>query len=128
MDIPASHAALLDAPVATLATIDPNGRPQLTAVWFLAEDGVVRISLSEHRHKVRNLRANPAVSLIILDPETPYRTLELRGHAEIAPDPDFAFADRVGAKYGADLREMGPPDDTRVVVTIVAERVTAWGD
>lgn len=128
MEIPASHVGLLDAPVATLATIDPKGRPQLTAVWFLAEDGVVRISLNEHRHKVRNLRANPAASVIILDPASPYRTLELRGRAEVTPDPDYEFADRVGAKYGADLREMGQPGDVRVVVTLIPEQVSVWGD
>ena len=60
--IPDSHRDLLSAQVGTLATIGPDGRPQLSEVWFLAEGDSVAISLNTSRQKVRNLRANPAVS------------------------------------------------------------------
>jgi hypothetical protein len=53
--IPDSHRDLLDAQVATLATVGKDGRPQLSALWFLAEDDIVRISLNTTRQKVRNL-------------------------------------------------------------------------
>ena len=123
--IPDSHQDLADAPVATLATVGPDGRPQLSAVWFLADDDAVRISLNTERQKTKNLRAAPKATLFILDPSG-YRYVEIRGDAEIEPDDDYAFADRVGAKYGgADLREMDGPDGHRVVVTIVPARVNA---
>jgi PPOX class probable F420-dependent enzyme len=125
--VPDSHRDLLDAPVATLATIGPDGGPQLTAVWFLAEDGTVRISLNTTRQKVRNLQRNPACSVLIFDPANPYRYVELRGDAEIEPDDDYAVADRVGAKYSADLRENDGPGETRVVVTVRPTHVHAWG-
>ena len=55
----------------------------------------------------------------------PYRYLELRGDAEISPDPDYVFADKVGAKYGSDLRAHDRPGQTRYVVTIRPTRVNA---
>ena len=125
--VPESHRDLLDASFLTLATIGADGLPQLTEVWFLAEDGRVRISLNDTRRKMVNLRANPACSVLILDVVNPHRYVEVRGTADIRPDPDLAFADRVGAKYGVDLRKMDQPGERRSVVTIVPSRVHAWG-
>jgi PPOX class probable F420-dependent enzyme len=125
--IPESHRDLLDAEFATLGTIDSQGRPQLTELWFLAEDGTVRVSLNTSRQKTKNLRRNPAFSLLILDVANPHRYVELRGDAVIEPDPDYTFADKITAKYGMDLRKMDQPGDSRVVVTLPADRVHAWG-
>lgn len=123
--IPDNYRDLLSADVATLSTIGPDGRPQLSEVWFLAEGDTVSISLNSSRQKMKNLLANPAASLLILDLGMPYRYLELRGDAEITPDPDHVFADKVGAKYGADLREHDRPGETRYLVTIQPVRVNA---
>jgi PPOX class probable F420-dependent enzyme len=124
-EIPASHKDLLDADFATLATIGKDGGPQLTEVWFLSEDGDVKLSLNSSRLKTRNLVARPACSLLILDLENPYRYIAVRGHARVAPDSDYAFADRVGAKYSSDLREHDAPGEERVVVTIEPTNVFA---
>ena len=125
--IPDSHRDLLDGQVATLATVGADGRPQLSAVWFLAEDdGTVKVSLNSARQKTKNLRSNPAVNLFLLDLAHPYRYLELRGDAVIDPDDEYTFADRIGAKYGGvDVRAMDGPGQTRVVVTIQPTRVNA---
>ena len=113
--IPASHHDLLDASVGILATIGPDGRPQQSAVWFLADGETIRISLNSSRQKTANLQRNPVVDLLILDVERTYRYLEVRGDASIEDDPDYEFADRVGAKYGDDLRgpRPGRPDPDR---------------
>jgi hypothetical protein len=71
------------------------------------------------------LLARPQCSLFILDIENPYRYVDIRGRARIQPDSDYAFTDRVGAKYGADLREHDRPGDQRVLVTIDVESVFA---
>ena len=128
--IPASHRALLDAPVGVLATLGADGLPQVTALWFLFDeaDDVVRFSLNTTRQKVKNLRARPVASLLVMDPANPYRTLELRGRVDLQPDPDYAFADRVGQKYGADLRTMDRPGETRVAVTLRPVKVNTWGE
>jgi PPOX class probable F420-dependent enzyme len=125
-EIPDSHKDLLSGQVAVLGTIGASGRPQLSGTWFLAEGDTVKISLNTTRQKVKNLQANPKVSLIIMG-DPPYRYVELRGEAEITPDDDYEFADKVGAKYGADLRTMDKPGETRVVVTIKPVRVITWG-
>lgn len=125
LDIPESHRDLLSSQVATLATVGSDGRPQLSEVWFLADGGEVSLSLNTSRQKTRNLVERPTCCLFILDLANPYRYLELRGDAEIRPDDGYSFADRVGAKYGSDLRQHDGPGDRRVVVRIRPTRVNA---
>jgi len=126
LSVPSTHTDLLDASVATIATVGPDGRPQVSAVWFLTEDGVVKVSLNVARQKTKNLAANPAVTVFILDPANPARYVEIRGDATLDPDDDYAFASRLGGKYGgADLRAMDGPDGRRVVVTVDPVRINA---
>ena len=125
--VPESHRDLLDAPFATLATVGPNGRPQMSTVCFLAsENGTVQLSLNATRQKSRNMVDNPKVALHILDTEESSRYLELRGDATVEPDLDYVFADRLGAKYGGlNLRNMDRPGEHRTVVTVSLTRVRA---
>jgi PPOX class probable F420-dependent enzyme len=125
--IPASHRDLLDGQFATLGTVGPDGRPQLTEVWFLADGDTVALSLNTSRQKTKNLMANPAASLFLLDLANAYRYVELRGDAEISADDDYSFADQLGAKYNANLRDRDQPGDSRVKVIIRPLRVHAWG-
>ena len=125
---PESHQDLLQAEVATLATIGPDGFPQVTALWFLFDDDTLKLSLNTSRQKVKNLQARPECTLFILDPANPYRTLEVRARAEITPDADYAFAKKVGAKYGgADFSANDRPGETRVVVSLQPVKVNTWG-
>jgi PPOX class probable F420-dependent enzyme len=124
-EIPASHRDLLDGQFATLATVGPDGRPQVSEVWFLADGDDVAISLNSSRQKTKNLQANPAASVFLLDLAVPFRYLEIRGDAEVTPDGDYAFADKVGAKYGQDLRVHDQPGQTRVKVVIRPVKINA---
>jgi PPOX class probable F420-dependent enzyme len=125
-EFPPQFHDLLEAQFATLATIGKDGGPQLTEVWFLFEDGKVKISLNDSRLKTKNLRARPQCSLFVLDLANPFRYLDVRGKAVFEDDNDYAFAQRVGGKYGgADLKEHDGPDDRRVVVTIEPVNVFA---
>jgi PPOX class probable F420-dependent enzyme len=123
--VPESHRDLLERDVATLATIGADGLPQLTAVWFAVEDGELKISLNTGRAKTKNLQARPACSVLVLDLQNPYRYLEVRGRARIEPDDDYAFAERVGVKYDADLRQHDRSGESRVVVTVEPVKVHA---
>jgi PPOX class probable F420-dependent enzyme len=123
--IPASHHDLLDANVATFATVGLDGYPQLTEVWFLAEDDTIRLSLNSSRQKTKNVVRHPACTLFILDLANARRYLELRANALVEPDEDYRFADLVGAKYGADLRAHDQAGETRVVVTLNPHKVNA---
>jgi PPOX class probable F420-dependent enzyme len=124
-EIPGSHRDLLNGEFATMATVGPDGRPQLSEVWFLAEGDTVAISLNTSRQKTKNLRANPAANVFLLDLAVPYRYLEIRGDAEVTPDDDYSFADKLGAKYQADLRSRDLPGQSRVKVTIRPVRINA---
>jgi PPOX class probable F420-dependent enzyme len=125
MTIPATHQDLLNTNTGILATVGPDGRPQLSAVWFLAEENTIQISLNTSRQKVKNLLDNPAATFFILDPAAPTRYLEVRGDAEVVDDPGYEFAARVGHKYGVDLRTFDGDNQHRVVVTIRPVRVNA---
>jgi PPOX class probable F420-dependent enzyme len=124
-ELPASHQDLLEAPgVAALATIGPDGRPQVTAVWYLVDDdGLLKVSVKTHRQKVKNLWERPVATFLVIDPTNPVRTLEIRATTQIARDDDYEFAQRLGRKYGADLKEWDGADEHRFVVTLSPERV-----
>lgn len=123
--IPETHRDLLAAQLATLATIGPDARPQLSEVWFLADGDEVALSLNTARQKTKNLMARKQCCLFILDLASGYRYLELRGDARLEPDDDYAFADRLGEKYATDLRVHDRPGERRVVVHLDVERVNA---
>ena len=91
----------------------------------MAEGETVVTSLNTSRQKTKNLRANPAATVFLLDLAVPYRYLEIRGDAEITPDDDYSFADHLGAKYQSDLRSHDQPGQSRVKVTIRPTRINA---
>ena len=113
--IPDSHRDLHETPTAVLGTVGPDGRPQLTAVWYLVyDDGTLRLSLHTDRQKTANLRARPVATLFLIDTSTPTRYLEVRADVELADDPDYAVAGRVGAEAaGVDPVALTPPPPPR---------------
>jgi PPOX class probable F420-dependent enzyme len=77
--VPPSHWDLLDRPIViTLVTLNPDGTPQASPVWFSHDGETVWVNTDRGRQKDRNMRARPAVALLFIDPENPYRYLELR--------------------------------------------------
>lgn len=128
--VPETHHDLLDATwAAALVTLDAQGRPQTTALWYLAdrEDGQLKLSLSDGRLKFKHIQANPEIGLFIVSPSDQFHTLEVRGTATISPDEDRALAGKVGAKYGADLANFDGPGETRYAVTITPRRIVTNG-
>jgi PPOX class probable F420-dependent enzyme len=126
LQFPESHLDLLRSDTAILATIGSTGYPQVTAVWFLLDDdGVIKLSLNTIRQKVKNLRHNPACTLFIIDRTNPARTVEVRANAELQTDKEYAFADKLGKKYGADLRKIDKPNESRVMVILHPEKINA---
>jgi PPOX class probable F420-dependent enzyme len=122
-DFPDSHRDLLDVQFATLATLEPNGLPQLSEVWFLHDDGELRLSLNSSRRKTQNLIERPQCGLMILDLENPFRYVEVRGTARVEPDADGAFAHKLHGKYDADVSAYDRPGEERYVVTIEPARI-----
>lgn len=122
---PDTHQYLLDGQVASLATIGRDGFPQVTEIWFLYDDGELKLSLNDSRLKTRNLERDPRCSLLLLDLANPYKYLEVRGNARIERDDDYAFARKFGAKYNADLSVHDQPGESRVAVTIEPTKIRA---
>jgi PPOX class probable F420-dependent enzyme len=80
VEIPASHRDLIDGKVvATAATINPNGQPHLSVVWYSYDGTHVHLNTTTERQKGENLSRNPHVSFLAIDPQNPYRYLEIRG-------------------------------------------------
>ncbi len=128
--IPASHADLLESTaLAHVATVGPDGEPQNNPVWFGTQDGYILFSQTTGRQKYRNVQREPRVALSIVDPDNPYRYLEIRGVVErIDPDPDNAFINAMAKKYmGQDVYPGHQPGDVRVVVVVRPEHTTQMG-
>lgn len=128
IDVPDSHADLLEAPnTAVLTTVGADGQPQSTAVWYLVDDdGTLTASMTTDRQKYRNLTRNPKATLFILDPTNPYRTLEIRATVELTPDPAKALLPKFAARYNTPIEMFDTPSD-RVVATFTPTRVVTYG-
>ncbi|WP_328885351.1 PPOX class F420-dependent oxidoreductase [Streptomyces sp. NBC_00316] len=120
-------ASLLDGKnFATLATVNPDGGPQTSVVWFEREGDTVLISVTSGRKKARNIQRDPRVSLTVFDLSNPYRSAEIRGTAELLPDPDKELPKRLSQRYlgEAPLHEMTA--EIRLIVRVTPERVNGF--
>lgn len=126
-DIPESHRELVEAPLtAVLTTLDEQGRPQSTAVWYLLDDdGLLKASITIERQKYKNLSRSPQCSLFIMDPANPYRTLEIRAVAELEPDPDKAMVTKFARNYHADEQMLRAAGGDRYTVVLRPRRIVA---
>ena len=128
--IPDSHKDLLESTaLAHVATIGPNGGPQVNPVWFGWDGDLISFSQTKSRQKLRNLQKDNRISLSIVDPSNPYRYLEVRGKAiEVIEDPDKAFIDSMAQKYlGQEKYPWSQPGDQRVIVVVEPERALTMG-
>jgi PPOX class probable F420-dependent enzyme len=114
---------------ANLATLMPDGQPQVTPVWCDFDGQHVIINSAKGRQKDRNLRREPRVSLSIMDPDNPYRYLEVRGRvAEITEEGADEHIDRMAKKYlGLDKYPYRQPGEVRVMYKIKPEHTTSMG-
>lgn len=110
---------------AHLATVGPDGAPQVTPVWVDYDGTHVRFNSARGRVKVRNLARNPRVALAIQDPDNPYRYVQIQGRvAESTEAGADAHIDRLAKKYlGQDTYPFRRPGEVRVTYKILPERV-----
>lgn len=128
--IPDSHRDLLDtAAILHLASLGPDGEPQVHPVWYDWQDGTLRLSTTRARQKLRNIERDPRVAATILDPDNDYRYLEVRGRVvAVDDDPDKKFIDFLAGKYlGRDEYPRKDPRAQRVVVSIEVEHANVMG-
>src|SRR5271169_1538666 len=114
---------------ASLATLMPDGRPQVTPVWCDLEGNLVVFNSAKGRQKDLNVRRDPRVALSIIDPENPYRYLEIRGKVVgITEAGADAHIDSLAKKYmGLDKYPLHQPGEQRVIYTIEPQRFSTMG-
>ncbi|MCV7172999.1 PPOX class F420-dependent oxidoreductase [Mycobacterium manitobense] len=119
VEVPDGYEHLLDLPLyGHLATVRPDGTPQVNPMWFAWDGELLRFTHTTKRQKYRNIAAQPAVAMSISDPNNPYRYLEVRGVVEeIVPDPTGAFYLHLNDRYSGPLTE--PPADAQDRVILV---------
>src|SRR5207253_10231444 len=102
---------------ASLAAIMPDGRPQVTPVWVDYDGKHIIINSAKGRQKDRNLRRDPRVALAIIDPENPYRYMEIRGRVgEITEDGAAEHINKMAKKYlDVDKYPYSQPGEVRVI-------------
>jgi PPOX class probable F420-dependent enzyme len=112
---------------AHLATVMPDGKPQVTPIWVDYDGSHVVFNTAEGRQKDKNLRRDARVALSILDPDNPYRYLEVRGHiVERTHDGADQHIDVMAKKYlGKDKYPFRRPNEVRVIYKIQPEHVTS---
>ena len=129
--IPAEYLDLLQQKTtfANLATIMPDGTPQVTPVWFDYTDGKIRINSKKGRVKTRNMREGAPVALSIVDPDNPYRYIQIRGRVRRATEEGaLAHIDFLAKKYlGNDKYPWAQPGDVRVTFEIEPAAVQVLG-
>ena len=123
-DIPQEFADLLrTTTIAHIATIGLKGEPQITPVWFDWDGNIIRFSQTKARQKFRNLQRDPRIALSIVDPNNPYRYLEIRGKVvRIEEDPDLRFLNAMTKRYlGRDTYPWHQPGDEHFILVIQPE-------
>ena len=128
--IPESHVDLLDRPlIAHLATTRPDHTPQVNPMWFGWDGELIRFTNTTTRQKFRNVETNPHVSISIVDPDQPYRYLEVRGKvAEITEQGADAHIDKMAKKYlGQDKYPYRQDGEVRVIYKVRPEHTTTMG-
>ena len=129
-EIPAQYADLFQKKAfANLATVGADGSPQVTPVWCDFDGTHIRFNTAKGRVKDRNLRQNPRVALAIMDPDNPYRYMQVKGRiAEITEQGADAHIDALAKKYiDQDRYPYRRPGEVRVTYKVLPERVQTMG-
>jgi PPOX class probable F420-dependent enzyme len=110
-----------------LATLMPDGSPQVTPVWCDFDGTHVLVNSAKGRRKDRNMRRDTRVAIAVCDPDNPYRYLEVRGRVvEITEQGADEHIDRMAKKYlGVDKYPNRGPGEVRVLYKIQPERTTS---
>jgi PPOX class probable F420-dependent enzyme len=124
--IPEQARAWFDAPeFATLATIEPDGRPQLSVVWVSRDGDDLLVSTVEGRRKHRNLARDPRCTVLVFPRDAPYTYVEVRGTATMTREGGRELIDEHARQYTGAERYTADDgtDNVRVVVRIRPDKV-----
>jgi len=121
-------ALLREKVLAHVATIMPDGSPQVTPVWVDTDGEAVLFNTAKGRLKHRNLSRDPRVAISITDRNDDYRTVVIRGRAELIDEGADELIDRLAKKYrGLDRYPFRQPGEERVTVRVLPESIHRRG-
>jgi len=126
LDLTEAQRRLLELPIyATLGTVRPDGTPQVNPMWFAFDGEHIRFTHLRTRAKFRNLQANPAMALALIDPDDPLLYLEVRGTlVDVIDDPTGAFYVELQNRYGNPSTEAPADKADRVVLVMSVDRLS----
>jgi PPOX class probable F420-dependent enzyme len=112
-----------------LATLMPDGSPQVTQVWVDTDGEHVLVNTAQHRQKTKNVRRDPRVAVNVVDPDNAWRLGEVRGRvAEVTTEGADRLIDELAKKYlGADTYPFRDPSEVRVTLKILPEKINEVG-
>jgi PPOX class probable F420-dependent enzyme len=113
----------------SLATLMPDGSPQVTPVWCDYDGTHVIVNTAKGRQKDKNMRRDSRVSLAVIDPDNPYRYLEVRGKIkEITEEGAEDHINKMAQKYlGMEKYPNLQPGEVRVIFKVEPERTSSMG-
>ncbi|UIX31252.1 PPOX class F420-dependent oxidoreductase [Streptomyces sp. GQFP] len=111
---------------ATVATLNRDGGPHTSLVWIAREGDTVLFSTTAGRQKGRNLARDPRVSLTVFDTANPYRTVDIRGTAELIEDPEKALPHELSQKYLGEDPPPEPEEVLRLIARVTPQKVTGF--
>lgn len=129
-ELPAGLVKLLSEPnFAFLATLMPDGSPQVTPVWIDTDGSHILINTAEGRQKTRNVRRDPRVALAVTDRANPYTWAAVRGRVvALTHEGADAHIDALAKKYlGQERYPFRRPGERRVILTIAPDAVSGPG-
>ena len=130
-DIPTGFLDLLTGKkaLAHLATIQPDGSPQVTPVWCDYTNGVIRVNTAKGRIKARNLSEGSKVAMSIVDPDNDYRYIQVRGTVtKETTDGAVAHIDSLAMKYmNKDVYPYHSDKEVRVIYEITPTATQVMG-
>ncbi|MFD3486443.1 MULTISPECIES: PPOX class F420-dependent oxidoreductase [unclassified Streptomyces] len=119
---------LLDGPVfVAIATIQPDGSPQVSPVWVKRDGDDILVSTAVGRRKAENLRRDPRVTVMFQPFDAPYAYAEIRGSATLTTEGGQELIDELSVKYTgkpyAEFNPEGAREGQRVVIRITPRKV-----
>lgn len=110
-----------------LATLEPDGWPQVTPVWVDVDDTHIIVNTAAGRKKVRNIERDPRVALEVVEQENPYSMLSIKGRVvDITDSGADEHIDAMAKKYlGQDSYPFRQPNEKRLIMRIEPEKVMA---
>lgn len=114
---------------ANIATVKSDGSPQVTPVWFDTAGDKIRINTAKGRVKARTMTEGAKVALSIMDPDNPYRYMQVRGTVtRVTTNGADAHIDSLAKKYlGKDKYPFRKEGEERLTLEITPEAFQTMG-